>query len=76
VQRAAGVPVQFGGAGLQHGYAAVGGQLDGLADPVVVLDPASDVQDRRRDSGPERLDDRVAPGHELRRVPGPPRRPP
>jgi hypothetical protein len=46
VQRAAGEPVQFGGARLQDGYPAVGGQLDGLAYPIVVLHPRPDVQDR------------------------------
>ena len=71
VQRAAGEPVEFGGAGLEHGHPAVRGQLDGLADPLVVLHADADVQGRRGHAGPQRLHHRVAPGHELGRVPGP-----
>ena len=71
VQRAAGEPVELGGAGLEHGHAPVGGELDGLADPLVVLDPGADVQGRGGHAGPQRLDHRVAAGDELGRVPGP-----
>ena len=74
VQRAAGEPVEFGGAGLEHGHAPVGGELDGLADPLVVLHPGADVQGHRGHAGPQRLDHRVAPGDELGRVPGTARR--
>src|SRR5271157_1936616 len=43
VQGAAGEPVEFGGAGLEHRHAPVGGELDGLADPLVVLRTGPDV---------------------------------
>src|SRR5216684_2082876 len=58
------------GSCLEHGHAAVGGQLDGLADPLVVLHAGADVQDRRGHGGPQRLDHRVTPGDELGRIPG------
>ncbi len=79
VQRAAGEPVQLGGAGLEDRHAAVGGQLDRLVDPLVAGDPApksSDVQRGRGHPGAQRLDHRVAAGHELGRVPRAARGPP
>ena len=55
VQRAAGEPVEFGGAGLEHGHAAVGGELDGLADPLVVL-PARTQTYKAAEGTPARSD--------------------
>src|SRR6185437_424087 len=51
-----------------------GGELDGLADPLVVLDPVTHVQGGRGHGGPQRLDHRVAAGDELGGVPRPARR--
>ena len=76
VHRAAGEPVQLGGAGLEDRHAAVGGQLDGLVDPLVAGDPGPDVQHGRGHAGPQRLDHRVAAGHELGRLPRAARGPP
>ena len=76
VQRAAGEPVQLGGADFEHRHAAVGSQLDGLLDPVVAGDPSPDIQGGRRHAGPERLDHGVAAGHELGRLPRAARGPP
>jgi hypothetical protein len=54
VQRAAGEPVQLGGAGLEHRHAASGGQLDGLGHPLIAGDPG------RRRTGPRRARWRAA----------------
>src|SRR5690606_9882618 len=50
---------------LQHRDRPLGSDLECLLDPVVALQPAGDVQGIDRYIGPQRLQDRVAPGDDL-----------
>ena len=66
-------PVELAARCLEHRDAGLGGQLERLAHPVVAVDALGDVERGRRHPGPQRLDDRVAPGHRLRGRRPPPR---
>jgi hypothetical protein len=61
----AGEAVELGPHDLEHGDAAVGGDLHRLLHPVVHLDARGDVEGRGGDAGAQRLDDGVAAGHDL-----------
>ena len=65
VHRSPGEPVQFGAAGLDHGYPGVGGQHHRLADPLVGVQPRPDVQGRRGHARAQRFEHRVSPGDHL-----------
>ena len=56
VDRAVGEPVELAAGRLEDGDAALGRDLERLADPVVGVDPAGDVHRRDRDVGAQRLD--------------------
>ena len=55
---------------LEDGDLALRGDLEDLLDALVHLTAGGDVERRRWDTGAQRLDNRVAAGHELRAVVG------
>jgi len=67
VHRTTGQPVKLCPARLDDRDPGIGGQLDRLADPLVSVQPRSDVQGDRRHGGPQRLQHRVAAGDNLGR---------
>src|SRR5579875_3228958 len=72
MDRAAGEPVQLRPARLHHGDAAIGGEPDRLPDPVVGIKSRPEVKRERGNRRAERLEDGVAAGYHLCRVPGSP----
>ena len=68
VNRSGAHPIELGARRLQQRQPPVARDLDGLLDPVVGVDPGGDEQSRRRDLRAQRLDDAVAPHHELAAV--------
>ena len=65
MHRPVGTPVELGLGHLEQRDAAVGGDLERLAQPPVALGALGDVQPGDRYAGPQRLDDRVAAGDPL-----------
>ena len=65
VNRAAAEPVQLRPARLYDRDAEVGGQHHGLTDPLVLIEPGTDMQRGRGHGGPQRLQHRITPGHQL-----------
>ena len=70
VHRAAGQPVQFGPARLDHRDPHVGGEPDHLVEPRVGAVPGAGVERGGGDAGAQRLQHRVAAGHHLGSVAG------
>ena len=67
VYRPAAEPVELLAAGLDHRDTAVRGDRDGLADPLVRIEPRPDMQSQHRHRGAQGFEHGVAPGDDLGR---------
>src|ERR1022692_277162 len=68
VDSAASEPVQLGPAGLYHRDSLARGQRDGLADPLVGIQPGADMQRDHLHRRAQRFEYRVPPGDHLHRA--------